>query len=96
MLASAPTVPRDIRAEDAWTYRLGAFDEISVPTLLLAGADSHPVLKAATDRAAAAIPGARVQVLEGQAHLAYRSDPAMVAALIRRFAGAYRPRVSRV
>ena len=34
---------------------------------------------------AGSIPGARVQVLEGHAHLAYRTDPAMVAAVIRRF-----------
>jgi hypothetical protein len=31
------------------------------------------------------ILGARVQVLEGQAHLASRTDPAMVAAVIGRF-----------
>jgi len=51
MIASAPTVPRECRAEDGWTYR----------------------------------PGARVEVLEGHAHLAYRTDPAMVAAVVRRF-----------
>ena len=85
MLASAPTVPRECRAEDGWTYRPGAFDGLSAPALLLAGADSHPVLRQATDRALAAIPGARVQVLEGHAHLAHRSDPAMVAAVIRSF-----------
>ena len=85
MLASAPTVPRECRAEDGWTYRPGALDEVSAPTLLLAGAESHPVLKEATGRALAAIPGARVEVLDGHAHLAYRTDPAMVAAVIRRF-----------
>ncbi|HET8788656.1 MAG TPA: alpha/beta fold hydrolase [Actinomycetes bacterium] len=85
MLASAPTVPRECRAEDGWTYRPGAFDGLSAPTLLLAGTESHPVLQQATDRALAAIPGARVQVLEGHAHLAHRSDPAMVAAVIRGF-----------
>jgi pimeloyl-ACP methyl ester carboxylesterase len=85
MLASAPTVPRECRAEDGWTYRPGVFDGISAPTLLLAGADSHPVLKEATDRALTAIPGARAQVLKGHAHLAYRSDPVMVAALVREF-----------
>jgi hypothetical protein len=42
-----------------------------------------PLLKAGTDRAAAAIPGARVLVLDGHAHL---RDPAMVAAIIRRLA----------
>jgi pimeloyl-ACP methyl ester carboxylesterase len=85
MLASAPTVPRECRAEDGWTYRPGAFDGLSAPALLLAGAESHPVLKEATERALAAIPGARVEVLEGHAHLAHRSDPAMVAAVIRAF-----------
>jgi pimeloyl-ACP methyl ester carboxylesterase len=85
MLASAPTVPRECRAEDGWAYRPGAFDGISAPTLLLAGAESHPVLREATGRALAAVPGARVEVLEGHAHLAHRSDPAMVAALIRAF-----------
>jgi pimeloyl-ACP methyl ester carboxylesterase len=87
MLASAPTVPRECRAEDGWTYRPGALDRISAPTLLLAGAESHPVLRQATDRALAAIPGARVRVLDGHAHLAHRNDPAMVAALIREFTG---------
>jgi pimeloyl-ACP methyl ester carboxylesterase len=85
MLASAPTVSRECRAEDGWTYRPGDFDAISAPTLLLAGSESHPVLKEATGRALAAIPGARVEVLEGHGHLAYRSDPAMVAAVIRGF-----------
>jgi pimeloyl-ACP methyl ester carboxylesterase len=85
MLASAPTVPRECRAEDGWTYRPGAFYAISAPTLLLAGSESHPVLKEATGLALAAIPGARVEVLEGHGHLAYRSDPAMVAAVIRDF-----------
>ena len=85
MLASTPTVPRECRAEDAWTYRPGAFDGLSAPTLLLAGAESHPVLREATGLALAAIPGARVQVLEGHGHLAHRSDPAMVAAVIRVF-----------
>ena len=43
------------------------------------------MLKEGTDRAAAAIPGARVLVLDGHAHLAHLTDPAMVAAVIRRF-----------
>jgi hypothetical protein len=85
MLASAPTVPRECRAEDSWTYRPGGFDRLSAPTLLLAGSESPPVLEEATGRALAAIPGARVQVLDGHAHLAHRNDPAMVAAVIRGF-----------
>ena len=85
LLACAPTVPRECRAEDGWRYRPGAFDGIAAPTLLLAGSESPPVLRQATDRAAAAIPGAQVRILQGHAHLAIRTDPAMVAAAIRQF-----------
>jgi pimeloyl-ACP methyl ester carboxylesterase len=86
MLASVPTVPRECRAEDGWRYRPGALDGIAAPTLMLAGSESPPVLGEATDRAAGAIPGARVRLLQGHAHLAIRTDPAMVADVIRRFA----------
>jgi pimeloyl-ACP methyl ester carboxylesterase len=78
-------VPRECRAEDGWRYRPGAFDGIVAPTLMLAGSESPPVLREATDRAAAAIPGARVRMLHGHAHLAIRTDPALVAAAIRQF-----------
>ena len=84
LLAGVPAVVRECRAEDAWAYRPGRLDGISAPALLLAGAETPPLLKAGTDRAAAAIPGARVLVLDGHAHLAHLRDPAMVAAIIRR------------
>jgi pimeloyl-ACP methyl ester carboxylesterase len=82
LLAGVPTVPRECWAEDGWTYRPGAFDGIVAPTLLLTGSESPPALRAGTDRAAAAVPGARVRVLDGHAHLAHLTDPAMVAAII--------------
>jgi pimeloyl-ACP methyl ester carboxylesterase len=85
LLACAPTVPRECRAEDGWVYRPGAFDAVAAPTLLLAGSESPSVLREATDLAAAAIPDARVRVLDGHAHLAIRTDPAMVAVVIGRF-----------
>ncbi|HET6775102.1 MAG TPA: alpha/beta hydrolase [Acidimicrobiales bacterium] len=84
-LAATPTVTRECRAEDTWVYRAGQFDGITAPTLLLSGSDSLPGIAEATDRAAAAIPGARVQVLEGHAHFAHKTDPAMVTAVIRQF-----------
>jgi pimeloyl-ACP methyl ester carboxylesterase len=84
-LAATPTVPRECRAEDTWVYRPGQFDGITAPTLLLSGSDSLAGIAEATDRAAAAIPGARVHVLEGHAHFAHKTDPAMVTAVIRQF-----------
>ena len=85
LLAAGPTVPRECRAEDSWVYRPGQFDGITAPTLLLSGSESPAGLKEGTHRAAAALPDARIRVLEGHGHLAIQTDPAMVAAIIRQF-----------
>jgi len=84
-LATVPTVPRECRAEAGWVYRPGQFDGIVAPTLMLAGSESPPVVSEATRQAAAAIPDARIRVLEGHGHFAHKSDPAMVTAIIRQF-----------
>jgi pimeloyl-ACP methyl ester carboxylesterase len=84
-LAAAPTIPRECHVEEDWVYQRGQFDTITAPTLLLSGADSVPVVKQATELAAAGIPGARVHVLPGHAHFAHKTDPAMVADLVCRF-----------
>jgi pimeloyl-ACP methyl ester carboxylesterase len=84
-LAVVPTVPRECRAENGWVYKPGQFSSITAPTVLLAGSESPPVLSEATHRAADAIPNAHIRVLEGHAHVAHRTDPAMVAAIIRQF-----------
>jgi pimeloyl-ACP methyl ester carboxylesterase len=84
-LAAAPTVPRECRVEDGWVYQPGQFDGITAPTLLLAGSESLPALTKATHDAAAAISDAAIRVLEGHAHFAHKTDPAMVAAIIRQF-----------
>jgi len=81
-LAAVPALPREVRAEVEWVYRPGQFDAIAATTLLLAGADSPAAQQNATQRAAAAIPGAKVRVLEGHGHMAHRLDPAMVAQLV--------------
>jgi pimeloyl-ACP methyl ester carboxylesterase len=84
-LAAAHTVPRECRVEDAWVYAPGPFDRITAPTLLLAGSDSVTEITRATIQAAAAIPDAQIRVLDGHGHLAHKTDPAMVDALIRDF-----------
>ena len=84
-VAVASTVAREARAEQEWVYRPGQFDGITAETLLLSGSESTPAVKQATDAAAAAIPGARIHVLDGHAHIAHRTDPAMVAAIVREF-----------
>jgi pimeloyl-ACP methyl ester carboxylesterase len=84
-VATATTVAREAHAEADWVYRSGQFDAITARTLLLVGSQSPPELRQATDAAAAAIPDARIHALEGHAHIAHRTDPDLVAGIIRAF-----------
>jgi pimeloyl-ACP methyl ester carboxylesterase len=74
-VAAAPTVPRELRAfsEQAFDPALAA--RITVPVLLLVGGDSPADVAADPDVVAAALPDARVRVLEGQMHMAHLTDP---------------------
>jgi pimeloyl-ACP methyl ester carboxylesterase len=85
-LATAPTIVREARIEDGWVHRPGEFDAITAPTLFLAGSESPPELAAVTRQCAAAIAKARVHMLAGHGHFAYRTHPAEVAAVIVGFA----------
>ncbi len=84
-LETVPTVPRECRAENDWAYRPGQFDNVTVPTLMLAGSESDPVMEDATEQAAAAIADVHIRVLEGHGHFAHRSDPVLVAAIVTEF-----------
>jgi pimeloyl-ACP methyl ester carboxylesterase len=68
--------------EDGWEYRAQMFEGIRARTLVLVGTETPPALIRATLRAAAAIPAARLRVLDGHGHLAILEDPAMVAGLV--------------
>jgi pimeloyl-ACP methyl ester carboxylesterase len=84
-LASAPTLPRECRTEESWTYRPRQFDAVTARTLMLTGSETPPDVRDLAHRAAAAIPNTEIRVLEGHAHFAFHDDPAMVAAIIRQF-----------
>jgi pimeloyl-ACP methyl ester carboxylesterase len=68
-------VPRELRAfsgqasDPAWAAK------IAMPVLLLVGADSPAEIAADPEIVAAALPDARIRVLEGQMHLAHLIDP---------------------
>jgi pimeloyl-ACP methyl ester carboxylesterase len=84
-LAAAPTIPRECRAEESWAYAPGQFDAITAPTLVLTGSASPAIVREATELAAAAIPDAEIRLLDGHAHFAHKTDPAMVAEIVRQF-----------
>jgi pimeloyl-ACP methyl ester carboxylesterase len=74
-VAAAPTIVRELRAltrvavDPAWAAR------ITVPTLLLTGSDSRDPFAADVRTVAAALPDARVVVIDGQQHVADILDP---------------------
>ena len=84
-VATAPTVPRECRAEEAWVWVPGQFDAISARTLMLTGSESTPDVRAATDAAATAIGDPRIRVLPGHGHFAHRTDPDLVAGIVTDF-----------
>lgn len=86
-VSAAGTVPREMRAEAALASAVDAdvAATITVPTLMLLGADSLDWIRADTESVAEALPDARVAVLEGQEHLADVLAPELVARHLRAF-----------
>ncbi len=69
-VAAAHTITRESRGEQAALFHPEQAAKITAPTLLLAGGDSPDFLKAGIDTVAAALPNARIVVIEGQQHIA--------------------------
>jgi pimeloyl-ACP methyl ester carboxylesterase len=78
-LAAAHTITRESRGEQAARFNPEQAARITVPVLLLAGGDSPEFLKAGIDTLAAALPDARIVVIEGQQHIAIDLVPAVFA-----------------
>lgn len=84
-VATAKTIAREARIETNWVLEPGQFNEIAAPTLLLNGSESPPELGEVVRRSADAIPDARIKILDGHGHFAYRTHPRDVASVIAGF-----------
>jgi pimeloyl-ACP methyl ester carboxylesterase len=84
-VAGAHTIPREMRAEEAFSVRAERFASVRVPTLLLLGGDSPASFKAAIEAVARAVPSSRVEVLPGQKHMAMNTAPEMFATTVLGF-----------
>ena len=78
-IAAAHTITRESRGEQAARLHVEQAARITVPVLLLAGGDSPEFLKVGIDTLAAALPAARIVVIEGQQHIAIDLVPAVFA-----------------
>lgn len=86
-VAAAPTIVRELRAILRMAFDPAQAARITVPTLLLTGSDSRDPFAADVGAVAAALPDARVVVLEGQQHVADVLAPDLVAAHLLAFLG---------
>jgi pimeloyl-ACP methyl ester carboxylesterase len=69
-VAAAHTITREVRAETGARLDPGLAGRIAVPVLLLTGEHSADPSKADIEAVAAALPDARIVVLQGQEHVA--------------------------
>lgn len=78
-VAAAHTLPRELRAHEAYRFEPERFNRLNVPTLLLLGGDSPPFFKAAIEVLHAALPISRIAVLPRQQHIAIDTAPDLFA-----------------
>jgi pimeloyl-ACP methyl ester carboxylesterase len=69
-VAAAHTLPRELRAIPEGAFSPPWAARVVVPTLLIVGSDSSDPATADTEALTAAMPHARVLILEGQGHVA--------------------------
>lgn len=84
-LSNARTLPREMRTEQGYVFEPSRFREMRAPTLLLVGAESPRRELINARGVAAALPDARIVMLEGQQHVATYSAPELLVARILEF-----------
>jgi pimeloyl-ACP methyl ester carboxylesterase len=84
-VAAAQMIPREIGAVFEAPFDPEWAAKITVPTLMLTGSDSRDPFAADIETVAAALPDARIVVLEGQEHVADILVPEVVADEVARF-----------
>jgi pimeloyl-ACP methyl ester carboxylesterase len=78
-VATAPTLPRELRGANNYQFTPERFKDLHVQTLLLVGSDSPEIFKKSAEIVHDALSNSRVQELPGQQHLADLMAPEMVA-----------------
>ena len=77
-MAAAHTLPRELRIPPERLFDAERAATVTAPTLLLEGSETPDGFKAAIGVVAAALPDARVAVLDGQGHTADVLAPELV------------------
>ena len=82
MVDSVHTLPREFRSVDEFVFDAERYRNISVPTVLLRGAQSPPSLHVGVELVHDAIAGARVVTMPGVDHEAVTTGPEVLIAAL--------------
>ena len=84
-LASAHTLPRELRAQASYRFNPERFRRFTIPTLLLVGELSQPRFKSASELLSAALPKSQTIILTGQKHNAMDTAPDLFTQVVTNF-----------
>jgi pimeloyl-ACP methyl ester carboxylesterase len=84
-LASAHTLPREMRAATAYVFDEERFQGFQVPTLLLRGDTSPDFVQTVSAAMDEVLPNSQIGVLPGQGHLAYQTAPDLFVDVVLAF-----------
>ncbi|WP_214364499.1 alpha/beta fold hydrolase [Pseudonocardia sp. H11422] len=82
MVDTVPTLPRELRSVNAFTFDADRYRALGVPTVLLAGTLSPPDLHRGVHLVHDAIPDSRVVMMEGVDHEAVTTGPDVLTATL--------------
>jgi pimeloyl-ACP methyl ester carboxylesterase len=84
---AAHTVPRELRADEAYRFDPQRFGGLGVPTLLLSGGASPAFLKAADNAVDETLPNSCIVVMPGQGHAAMDTGTDLFTTEVLKFLG---------
>ncbi|MHA6794010.1 alpha/beta fold hydrolase [Pseudonocardia bannensis] len=82
MVDTVPTLPRELRSVNAFTFDAGRYGVLDVPTVLIAGSLSPPELHIGIRLVDDAVPDSRVVMMEGVDHEAVTTGPAVLTSTL--------------
>lgn len=85
MVSSAHSLPRELRAAEAYAFEAERFDALGMPTLLLGGDESPTFLQEGNRAVAEVFPNSRLAVMSGQGHEAVETGPDLLVSEVVRF-----------
>jgi pimeloyl-ACP methyl ester carboxylesterase len=86
-VAGVAVLDRELQVENRYRFAPERYADVSAPTLVLAGAESTPSVRADAEAVAAGLPDARLTLLAGQRHGCLHRAPELFADTVLDFLG---------